>query len=112
MPPYHEKPGLVLGSRHSLWVCYGQFLSLCCHFTLPIRDSQSDYWKLQTNHPHFFIEGLAATDGDLAVFEISKKLNLLKEINMGASIYGAPVVVGQSILIPTCRYVFCVEGGE
>jgi len=49
------------------------------------------------------------TDGDLAVFEISKELNLLKEINMGAPIYGAPVVAGQSILIPTSRYVFLVE---
>ncbi|MCL2303943.1 MAG: PQQ-binding-like beta-propeller repeat protein [Planctomycetaceae bacterium] len=52
------------------------------------------------------------TDGDVAVFEISKEFKLLKEINMGASIYAAPVTVGRSILISTCRYVFFVESGE
>ena len=52
---------------------------------------------------------LGDTDGDVAIFKISKDFNLLKEINMGAGIYGSPVAVGQSILISTSRYVFVVE---
>jgi len=52
---------------------------------------------------------LGDTDGDVAIFKISKEFKLLKEINMGAGIYGSPVAVGQTIFISTSRYVFAVE---
>lgn len=55
---------------------------------------------------------LGDEDGDLVVFELSTKLNLLAENNMGSSVYSAPVVVDDVLYISTRSHLVAIKAGE
>lgn len=55
---------------------------------------------------------LGDTDGDVAIFKLSKEFELLEEINLGDPIYGAPGSDGKRIYIATCSNLFCIEDTE
>lgn len=52
---------------------------------------------------------LGDSDGDLAIFTLSKEFETPLEINMNAPIYAAPTIEGKKIFISTNEYLFCVE---
>ena len=51
-------------------------------------------------------------DGDLAVFELAKKQNLLAENNMGSSIYSTPVVADNVLYISTRSHLIAIRPEE
>ena len=48
-------------------------------------------------------------DGDLAVFELAEQMNLLAEINMGDSVYGSPIAVGNTLYVNTRSHLFAIS---
>lgn len=78
----------------------------------------------KTGKPHWTYDTLAAVwgsplivdgkvylgdeDGDVAVFELSAKQNLLAENNVGDSVYSTPVVVGNVLYISTRSHLFAI----
>lgn len=50
-------------------------------------------------------------DGDITVFELSKKLNILSEINMINSIYTSPVVANNTLFISNKSTLFAIKSG-
>ena len=48
-------------------------------------------------------------DGDMAVFELSKKMNLLAENDMGSSVYSGPVAVDDVLYISTRSQLIAVK---
>lgn len=50
-------------------------------------------------------------DGDLAVFELSKEMNLLGEINMGDSIYSTPTTAAGALYIATRSTLVAIKQG-
>jgi outer membrane protein assembly factor BamB len=51
-------------------------------------------------------------DGELAVFELSPKLNLLAENDMGSSVYSTPVVAGGVLYISTRGHLAAIEAED
>ncbi len=51
-------------------------------------------------------------DGDLAVFELSAKLNLLAENDMGNSVYTAPAVAHSVLYVSTRRHLIAIAAGD
>ncbi len=51
-------------------------------------------------------------DGDVVVFELSAKRNLLAENNMGSSVYSAPVVADDVLFISTRNRLFAIAAEE
>ncbi len=51
-------------------------------------------------------------DGDIAVLEAATKMNLMAEINMGNSVYSAPVALGETLYISTRSHLFAIEKTE
>ncbi|MHB9045509.1 MAG: outer membrane protein assembly factor BamB family protein [Pirellulales bacterium] len=49
-------------------------------------------------------------DGDVSVFRLSPKQELLAEINMGDSVYSTPVVAGNVLYISTRKHLFAIQG--
>ncbi len=49
------------------------------------------------------------SEGDVAIFKSSPKLQLFSEINMGSSIYGSPTVADDSMLISTDKSVYSLK---
>jgi outer membrane protein assembly factor BamB len=54
---------------------------------------------------------LGDEDGDIVVFELSSKRNLLAENRLGNSIYGAPVVAQNVLYISTSTHLFAIKAG-
>ena len=50
-------------------------------------------------------------DGDIIVFELSKKLNVLSENNMINSIYSTPIVANNTLFISNKSTVFALKQG-
>jgi outer membrane protein assembly factor BamB len=48
-------------------------------------------------------------DGDMAVFELAEQMNLLAEINMGDSVYGSPIAVGDTLYVNTRSHLFAIS---
>ena len=48
-------------------------------------------------------------DGDMAVFELAEQMNLLAEINMGDSVYGSPIAVGNTLYVNTRSHLFAIS---
>ena len=48
-------------------------------------------------------------DGDVAVFELSEKMNLLAENNVGSSIYGSAVVVDDVLYLATRSHLIAIK---
>ena len=51
-------------------------------------------------------------DGDVAVFELSKKLNLMAENNMGDSVYSTPVAIGGTLYISTRSHLIAIRAED
>jgi outer membrane protein assembly factor BamB len=80
---------------------------------------------VKTGRPHWTYDMLAAVwgspiladgkiylgneDGDMVVFELTPKLNLLAKNNMGNAIYGSAVAVGETLYISTRSHLFAIE---
>ncbi|NUQ63155.1 MAG: PQQ-binding-like beta-propeller repeat protein [Pirellulales bacterium] len=78
----------------------------------------------KTGRPHWTHDMLAAVwgspmladgktylgneDGDMVVFELSPKLNVLAKNNMGNAIYGSAVAVGDTLYISTRSHLFAI----
>jgi len=78
-----------------------------------------------TGQPHWTHDMLAASwgsplivdgrvyigdeDGDISVFELSPKKNLLREINMGNSVYSTPIVAGNTLYIANKSHLFAIR---
>ena len=79
----------------------------------------------KTGQPHWTHDMLAASwasplivdgkvyigdeDGDITIFELSPKLNVLAEINMGSSVYSTPVVANGVLYISNKDHLFAIE---
>ena len=48
-------------------------------------------------------------DGDISVFELSSKLKLLAENNMGHSVYSTPIVANNILFISSQDHLFAIE---
>ena len=48
-------------------------------------------------------------DGDVAVLEAATELNVMAEINMGNSVYSAPLAIGKTLYISTRSHIFAIE---
>ena len=78
-----------------------------------------------TGQPHWTHDMLAASwgsplivdgrvyigdeDGDISLFELSKKKTLLGEINMGNSVYSTPIVAGNTLYIANKSHLFAIR---
>jgi outer membrane protein assembly factor BamB len=51
-------------------------------------------------------------DGDIAVFELSNKMNLISENPMSSSVYSTPVSANNKLFIADKDHVFCIENTE
>jgi outer membrane protein assembly factor BamB len=52
-------------------------------------------------------------DGDVCIFDLSKKMNLITEINMGNSVYTTPIVANDTLYIANRSHLFAIrEGAE
>lgn len=51
-------------------------------------------------------------DGDVAIFEFSKKMNLLEENYMGSSIYSAPVAIDGVLYIATRSHLIAIKAEQ
>ena len=62
----------------------------------------------------FVVDGkvlLGDEDGDIAVLRAGKTMELLGEINMGASVYGTPVVRDGVMYLLTRNRIWAVQAG-
>jgi outer membrane protein assembly factor BamB len=50
-------------------------------------------------------------DGELSVFQLSPKLNLLAENDMGGPVYSTPIVAGGVLYISSQHHLFAIEAG-
>ncbi|HTN03614.1 MAG TPA: PQQ-binding-like beta-propeller repeat protein, partial [Planctomycetaceae bacterium] len=50
-------------------------------------------------------------DGDITIFELSKDLNIIAEINMVNSIYSTPVVANDTLFISNKSTLFAIKQG-
>ncbi len=82
---------------------------------------------LKTGRPHWTYDMLAASwgsplladgkiylgneDGDMVVFELSPKLNVLAKNNLGNAIYGSAVAVDQTLYVATRTHLFAIAEG-
>jgi len=55
---------------------------------------------------------LGDEDGDVVVFELSPRLKLLAENNVGNSVYSAPVVAGDVLYIATRSHLIAIAPDE
>jgi outer membrane protein assembly factor BamB len=51
-------------------------------------------------------------DGDISIFELSSKANLINEINMGSSVYSTPVVANGVLYISNKDHLFAIEKAQ
>ncbi len=51
-------------------------------------------------------------DGDICVFELSPKLNLISEVNMGSSVYTTPIIANNVLYIANKDHLFAIESGK
>jgi outer membrane protein assembly factor BamB len=81
-----------------------------------------------TGEPHWTHDMLAASwasplivdgkvyigdeDGDICVFELSPKLNLISEVNMGSSVYSTPIVANNVLYISNKDHLFAIEADK
>ena len=50
-------------------------------------------------------------DGDLTIFELSRELKVINEINMGNSVYTTPIVAGDVLYIANRTHLYAIEEG-
>jgi outer membrane protein assembly factor BamB len=51
-------------------------------------------------------------DGDISIFELSDKKNLIGEINIGSAVYTTPITANGRIYIANRNRLFCIEEGK
>jgi outer membrane protein assembly factor BamB len=51
-------------------------------------------------------------DGDISIFELSKNMKLIAEINLGSALYTTPVAANDSIYIANRNRVFAIQEGS
>ena len=51
-------------------------------------------------------------DGDITIAELSPKLNIIAEVNMGNSIYSTPVVANDILYISNKTHLFAIQNQE
>ncbi|HBJ38167.1 MAG TPA: serine/threonine protein kinase, partial [Planctomycetaceae bacterium] len=50
-------------------------------------------------------------DGDIAIFEVSKEMNQIGEINMGSAVYTTPIVANDTLFIANRNRLFAIQQG-
>jgi outer membrane protein assembly factor BamB len=50
-------------------------------------------------------------DGDITIFELSKDLNIIAELNVGSAVYTTPIAANGRIYIANRNRLFCIEEG-
>jgi outer membrane protein assembly factor BamB len=48
-------------------------------------------------------------DGDIAVFKLSKEMDLIAENPMSSSVYSTPVVANNKLFVADKDHLFCIE---
>ncbi len=72
-----------------------------------VHDAMSSIWSSPVVIGNMVY--LGTSEGDLLLFEASAKFKLVRTIKMGAPIHAPVVFDGQTLYIPTNRYLFAVE---
>ncbi len=50
-------------------------------------------------------------DGDIAIFEVSREMKMIGEINMGSAVYTSPVVASNTLFIANRNRLYAIEEG-
>jgi len=83
---------------------------------------------VKTGKPHWTYDMLAAAwgsplivedkvyvgdeDGDIAIFKLSSKQELIGEVSMGSSVYSTPIVANNTLYISNKDHVFAIEAED